>query len=113
MKLCTIGESILRCKPHIPCAPVLNGTSTVLCRLPAPSLLQQPRAFDCPSLTLTYKLTNPAGVSQETAVPHETRPHHGNLLGFDLKQVRRKGLDGNWRELLGGIMASAHPMPAL
>ena len=30
MKLCTIGESILRCKPHIPCAPVLNGT--VLCR---------------------------------------------------------------------------------
>ena len=31
MKLCTIGESILRCKPHIPCAPVLNGT--VLCRL--------------------------------------------------------------------------------
>ena len=36
----------------------------------------------------------------------------GNLLGFDLKRVGRKGLDGNWSELLGGIMASAHPMRA-
>ena len=28
---CTIGQSILRCKPHIPCAPVLNLNGTVLC----------------------------------------------------------------------------------
>ena len=33
-----IGESILRCKPHIPCAPVLNGT--VLCNASAVTSLQ-------------------------------------------------------------------------